>query len=203
MREAGKVKKCSAALLLILCMGMCSCNRNEAGDPPMTVSQEIAAGISENIVPAEAMEYSLLSYPVPEGFAAASDNTDMQAIYASETQGDYSYISYLRQTNDRALDYMAMTDEEYKDMFTLSLETEVGLEGCIQEEKEGWQQVELILTYEKDGIRFKTWQYYYITEKYIFSIAYVQAGDASWESAFLEAAAQTAPKSIVESASGN
>lgn len=197
------VKKCSAVLLLMLCMGMCSCNQTETEDPPMTVSQEIAAGISENIVPAEAMEYSLLSYPVPEGFVAANDNTDMQAIYVSGTQQDYSYISYLRQANDRAVDYMNMTAEEYQNMFALSLETEVSLESCIQEEKEGWQQVDLILTYEKDGIPCRTWQYYYITDKYIFSIAYVQAGDASWENAFLEAAAQTMPKSIVESASGN
>lgn len=169
----------------------------------MTVSQEIAAGISENIIPAEAMEYSLLSYPVPAGFVPASDNTDMQAIYISETQQDFSHISYTRQANDHAADYMTMTAEDYKNMFALGLETEVSLEGCTQEEKEGWQQVDLVLTYEKDGIAYKTWQYFYITDKFIFSIAYVQAGDAAWESAFLECAAQAAPKSIVESASEN
>lgn len=169
----------------------------------MTVSQEIASGISENIVPAEAMEYSLLSYPVPEGFVAANDNTDMQAVYVSETQQDYSYISYLRQNNDHTVNYMSMTAEEYKNMFSLSLETEINLEGCTQEEKEGWQQIDLIFTYEKDGMNCKAWQYYYITDKYIFSIVYVQAGEASWENAFLEAAAHTMPKSIVESVSEN
>lgn len=198
------LKRRRVILSLIVCLlAVCSCNRAEAENPPMTVSQEIAAGISENIVPAEAMEYSLLSYPVPEGFVAASDNTDMQAIYVSETQQDFSYISYIRQANDHTVDYMAMTTEDYKNMFVLSLETEIGLEGCTQEEKDGWQQVGLILTYEKDGIPFKIWQYYYITDKFIFSIAYAQAGDAAWENAFLEAAAQTAPKSIVESAAGN
>lgn len=198
------VKRYRAILPLMLCMlAVCSCNRNETQDPPMTVSQEIAAGISENIIPAEAMEYSLLSYPVPEGFVAASDNTDMQAIYVSETQQDFSYISYIRQTNDHVVNYMEMPAEEYKNMFALSLETEINLEGCIQEEKEGWQQVELVLTYEKDGISCKTWQNYYITDKFIFNIAYVQAGDAMWENAFLESVAQTVPKSIVESASGN
>lgn len=197
------VKKYGAVLLLMLCMGMCSCNQTETTDPPMTVSQEIAAGISENIVPAEAMEYWLLSYPVPEGFVAANDNTDMQAIYVSGTQQDYSYINYLRQPNDQMVDYMAMTAEEYQNMLALGLKTEVALEDCTQEEKEGWQQVNLILTYDKDGIHYKTWQYYYITDKYIFSLSFAQAGDASWEDAFLEAAAQTMPKSIVESASGN
>ncbi|MDE6531583.1 MAG: hypothetical protein K2K96_12560 [Lachnospiraceae bacterium] len=198
------VKRCCVILSLMLCLvTVCSCNKTDADNPPMTVSQEIAAGISENIVPAEAMEYSLLSYPVPAGFVPASDNTDMQAIYVSETQQDFSYISYIRQTNDHMVDYMNMTAENYKNMFALSLETEIGLEECTQEEKDGWQQVELILTYEKDGISCKTWQYYYITDKFIFSIAYVQAGDADWENAFLEAAAQTIPKSIVESASGN
>lgn len=197
------MKKYWSLFLLIVCMGLCSCGQNETEDPPMTVSQEIASGISENIVPAEAMEYSFLFYPVPEGFVAASDNTDMQAIYVSETRQDFSYISYLRQSNDHMVDYMSMTAEDYKNMFALSLETEVELEGCTQEEKEGWQQVNLILTYEKDGTACKAWQYYYITDKYIFSIVYVQAGDASWENAFLEAAAQTMPKSIVESASEN
>lgn len=198
------LKRCRVILSLMVCLlAMCSCNRAEAENPPMTVSQEIAAGISENIVPAEAMEYSLLSYPVPEGFVAASDNTDMQAIYVSETQQDFSYISYIRQANDHTVDYMTMTAEDYKNLFVLSLETEIGLEGCTQEEKDGWQQVGLILTYEKDGIPYKTWQYYYITDKFIFSIAYVQAGDAAWENAFLEAASQTVPKSIVESTTGN
>lgn len=198
------VKRYHVILPMMLCLlVVCSCNRTETENPPMTVSQEIAAGISENIVPAEAMEYSLLSYPVPVGFVPASDNTDMQSIYVSETQQDFSYICYIRQSNDHTVDYMTMTAENYKNMLALSLETEVGLEGCTQEEKDGWQQVELILTYEKDGISFKTWQYYYVTDKYIFSITYAQAGDAAWENAFLEAAAQTMPKSIVESTSGN
>ena len=198
------MKKYRFICMLVLGMlAMCSCGGSETGDPQMTVSQEIAADVPENIIPAEAMEYSLLFYPVPEGFAAANDNTDMQAVYVSETQQDYSYISYLRQANDRTLDYMTMTADDYKNMFALSLETEVGVEGCVQEEKDGWRQVDLILTYEKDGISYKTWQYYYITDKYIFSIAYVQAGDAAWENAFLESAAQAMPKSIVESTSGN
>ncbi len=198
------LRRCYVIVLLTLCMAaVCSCGQNGTEEPPMTVSQEIAAGISENIVPAEAMEYSFLSYPVPEGFVAASDNTDMQAIYASETQGDFSYISYLRQVNEHTVNYMTLTAEDYEKMFALSLETEISLEGCTQEEKEGWQQVELILSYEKDGISHKAWQYFYITDKYIFSMAYVQAGDAAWEDAFLESAAQAMPKSIVESASGN
>lgn len=198
------INKYRVILLLMLCAAaVCACNKNETQNPPMTVSQEIAVGISENIIPAEAMEYSLLSYPVPAGFVAANDNTDMQAIYVSETPQDFSYISYIRQSNDHAADYMAMTAEDYKNMFVLSLETEINLEGCTQEEKEGWQQVDLILAYEKDGISYKTWQYFYITDKYIFSIAYAQAGDAVWEEAFLESAAQAMPKSIVESTSEN
>ena len=198
------LKRCSVILSLMVCLlAMCSCNGTESENLPMTVSQEIAAGISENIIPAEAMEYSLLSYPVPEGFVAANDNTDMDAFYISETQQDFSYIKYNRLPNDHLVDYMAMTAEDYKNLFVLGLETEIGLEGCTQEEKDGWQQVGLILTYEKDGISYKTWQYYYITDKFIFSIAYVQAGDAAWENAFLEAAAQTVPKSIVESTAGN
>lgn len=198
------LKRCSIILsLMVSLLVMCSCNGTEAENPPMTVSQEIAAGISENIIPAEAMEYSLLSYPVPEGFVAASDNTDMQAIYVSETQRDFSYIEYIRQPNDHLVDYMAMTAEDYKNLLVLALKTEINLEGCTQEEKDGWQQVGLILTYEKDGISYKIWQYYYITDKYIFSIAYAQAGDAAWENAFLEAASQTVPKSIVESTAGN
>ncbi|MDE6714404.1 MAG: hypothetical protein K2K20_11780 [Lachnospiraceae bacterium] len=198
------LKRCRVILSLMVCLlAMCSCNGTESENLPMTVSQEIAAGISENIIPAEAMEYSLLSYPVPEGFVAANDNTDMDAFYISETQQDFSYIKYNRLPNDHLVDYMAMTAEDYKNLFVLGLETEIGLEGCTQEEKDGWQQVGLILTYEKDGISYKTWQYYYITDKFIFSIAYVQAGDAAWENAFLEAAAQTVPKSIVESTAGN
>lgn len=189
--------------LMVSLLALCSCNRAEAENPPMTVSQEIAAGISENIVPAEAMEYSLLSYPVPEGFVAASDNTDMQAIYVSETQQDFSYIYYDRQPNDHLIDYMALTAEDYKNLIVMGLNTEISLEGCTQEEKDGWQQVGLILTYEKDGISYKMWQYYYITDKYIFGIAFAQAGDAAWENAFLGAAAQTVPKSIVESTAGN
>lgn len=200
--EVKMINKYRVILLLMLCVAaVCACHKNNTQDPPMTVSQEIAAGISENIIPAEAMEYSLLSYPVPEGFAAANDNTDMQAVYVSEMQQDFSYISYIRQANDHAADYMAMTAEDYKNMFMLSLETEVDLERCTQEEKEGWQQVDLILSYEKDGISYKTWQYFYITDKYIFSIAYAQAGDAAWEQAFLDSAAQAMPKSIVESTS--
>lgn len=198
------LKKYCVILLLMLCAAaVCACNNNETQNPPMTVSQEIAVGISENIIPVEAMEYSLLSYPVPAGFVAANDNTDMEAFYLSETQQDFSYISYNRQPNDHAADYMAMTAEDYKNMLTLGLKTEIDLEGCTQEEKEGWQQVDLILSYEKEGISYKIWQYYYITEKYIFSITYAQAGDAVWEEAFLESAAQAMPKSIVESTSEN
>lgn len=198
------INKYRVILLLMLCAAaVCACNNDEAQNPPMTVSQEIAVGISENIIPAEAMEYSLLSYPVPAGFVAANDNTDMEAFYVSETQQDFSFISYNRQPNDHAADYMAMTAEDYKNMLALGLKTEIDLEGCTQEEKEGWQQVGLILSYEKEGISYKIWQYYYITDKYIFSITYAQAGDAVWEEAFLESAAQAMPKSIVESTSEN
>ncbi len=198
------INKYRIILSVMLCvMSVCACNQNDTQNPPMTVSQEIAVGISENIIPAEALEYSLLYYPVPAGFVAASDNTDMEAFYLSETQQDYSHISYNRQPNDHLADFMAMTAEDYKNMLTLGLKTEIDLEGFTQEEKEGWQQIDLILVYEKDGISYKAWQYFYITDKYIFSITYAQAGEAMWEEAFLESAAQVMPKSIVESVSEN
>lgn len=198
------INKYRIILLVMLCVtAVCACNQNDTQNPPMTVSQEIAEGISENIIPAEAMEYSLLYYPVPEGFVAANDNTDMEAFYLSETQQDFSHIIYNRQPNDHLADFMAMTAEDYKDMLALGLKTEIDLEGCTQVEKEGWQQVDLIFAYEDDGISYKIWQYFYITDKYIFSIAYAQAGDAMWEEAFLESAAQVMPKSIVESVSEN
>lgn len=193
-------------LIPMLCiMMLCACGKDPAdGNNPMTVSQEIAAGVSENVVPEEAFEYSFLSYNIPEGFIAANDNTDMQAIYVSGTQGDRSYICYTRQVNEDLIDYMEMSADDYKDMFSANLGTEVTVEQCRQEEKEGWIQVDLLLAYEQDEIAHKTWQNIYVTDKYVLTIVCVQAGDALWETQFSECVAQAVPRSIVEeTADGN
>ena len=192
-------KKYNMFFVLITVMLLCACREETSEQPPMTVSQEIASSdISENIVPIEATEYSRLSYSVPEGFVAANDNTDVQAIYVSETQGDYSYICYTRQNNDGTVDYSNMSSEDMAARLSMSLQADVAVEQYTRTEKESWEQVDMVLSYEQDGIARKTWQNIYITEKYIFILAYVQVGEASWETAFTESASQTIPQSIVE-----
>lgn len=190
----------SKVVIIAVCIIMlCGCGKDSSdGNNPMTVSQEIAAGISENVVPEEAFDYSFLSYYIPEGFVAANDNTDMQAIYVSGTQGDLSYICYTRQVNEELIDYMEMSADEYKAMFSANLGSEVTVEQCRQEEKEGWIQVELLLTYEQDGNAHKTWQNIYVTDKYVFTMVCVQVGDAVWEGQFSECVARAVPRSIVE-----
>lgn len=200
----GMINMKNKVIIIAVCIIMlCGCGKDSSGENnQMTVSQEIAAGISENVVPAEAFDYSFLSYNVPEGFVAANDNTDMQAIYVSETQGDLSYICYTRQLNEGLIDYMEMSAEDYRDMFSLNLGAEVTVEQCRQEEKEGWIQVDLLLTYEQDGNAHKTWQNIYVTDKYVFTIVCVRVGDAPWEGQFSACVAQAVPRSIVEETSG-
>lgn len=199
VKDIMKKKKYDMVFFLMAVIVLCACGEETSEQPPMTVSQEIASSdLSENIVPIEATEYSRLNYSVPEGFAAANDNTDVQAIYVSETQGDYSYICYTRQNNDGTVDYGNMSSEDMAARLSMSLQTDVSVEQYTQSAKEGWEQVDMVLSYEQDGIARKTWQNIYITEKYIFIMAYVQAGEASWEKVFTESASQAMPQSIVE-----
>lgn len=177
----------------LLCSGCgLSGNNMSSSNNQLTVSEEIALEISENVVPVEAMEYSFLQYQIPYGFIAANDNNDHQATFVSEAEGDLSYICYIRQNREDGVNYMTMDTETFRSALSYNCGTDVTVDECTQEDLEEWDQVRVVYHYIVDGVSRKVWQYFFITDKYVFNMVYVQVGDANWESEY-----QTSAQSIV------
>ena len=191
MKREYKTVVCGAAFLAAL---LCGCeNTNE--DPAVSVNtvsvaEEIANGVSENVIPAEALEYYALDYKIPEGFSRTQDSTDTLDIYASDTQNDYSYITYMRQENNGVTDYANLSDADYKAALDKALSVNTVIQSIEKTPGDGNMHVKVIFTYLSEHGKMEVAEHIFITDKYIFEMVYAKDPNNDWKKAFATSEAE-------------
>ena len=83
-----------------ICVLLVGCNSDGketvVSENTVSVAEEIAGGVSENVIPQEALTYNGISFPIPEEFVEWEENTDTSRLYVSNVYEDYSFIYYER-----------------------------------------------------------------------------------------------------------
>lgn len=191
MRREYKMLLCGAAFTAIL---LCGCEEKE--EPPVvsantvSVAQEIANGVSANVIPAEALEYYALDYKIPEGFSRTPDSTDTLDIYASDTPNDYSYITYMRQENNGATDYANLSDADYKASLDKALSADTVIQSIEKTPGDGNMHVKVLFSYTNERGKMEVTEHIFITDKYIFEMVYAKDPEADWKKAFATSEAE-------------
>ena len=191
MRQENKIMVCGAAVFVIL---LCGCGKEEENPVvsanTISVAEEIANGVSTNVIPAEALEYYALDYKIPEGFSRAPDSTDTMDIYASDTPNDYSYIAYMRQENNGATDYANLSDADYKASLDKALSVNTVIQSVEKTRGDGHMHVKVLFTYLNEHGKMEVTEHIFITDKYIFEMVYAKGPEADWKKAFAESEAE-------------
>ncbi len=178
-------------LAAVLCLAGCQKQPEEpvVSENTVSVAEEIANGVSQNVIPAEALEYYTLDYKIPEGFVRTPDSTDLLDIYSSEQVGDYSYITYMRQENDGSKDYTNLTDEDYKASVDEALSVNSVIESIEKTPGDGNTHVNIRFSYTVEERKIEVSEHIFITDKYIFEMVYARDPEFDWKKAFMESEA--------------
>ena len=180
----------AAAAMLLLFVG-CEKEDTEPAVSVNTISvaEEIANGVSQNVIPAEALEYYALDYKIPEGFVRTPDSTSTLDIYSSEQPGDYSYITYMRLENDGSTDYANLTDADYKTSLDAALSVNTLIQGVEKTQGDGNLHVKVRFTYSGEHGKLEAAEHIFITDKYIFEMVYTRDSGSDWTKAFADSEA--------------
>ena len=169
-----------------ICVLLVGCNSDGketvVSENTVSVAEEIAGGVSENVIPQEALTYNGISFPIPEEFVEWEENTDTSRLYVSNVYEDYSFIYYERSVR-RETDCLP-TEEE---MRAEAEETFAGgvLKSYEVTEQEGYEKSVSEITFtNEDGIAYTMWSYTYLTEEYWFMVQFVEGGIGDWETTF-------------------
>jgi hypothetical protein len=168
---------------------LCGCSKEAAGDSAsenrISVSEEIAGGVSEDVIPEEAFAYNDMSFPVPEEFVEWEDNTETNRVYISTVPEDYSYISYSRSTRGEG---EAIPTEEEMQAAVQEAFDGGELVSYLVEETEDYVKCAGLITFQNERADFRVWSYTYITEQYVFYVSFAQGGAGDWENTFVRCA---------------
>ena len=182
-----KILVIGLALTMLCATG---CETQEPGpavsENALSVAQEIANGVSQNVIPAEALEYYTLAYTIPDGFVRNADSTDTLDVYFSEQVGDYSYITYMRQENDGSKDYSKLTGADYKAALDEALAVDTVIESIQRIPGDGNMHVKVLFSYTTESGKIEVAEHIFITDKYVFEMVYGRDPEFDWKKAFAE-----------------
>lgn len=179
------LKKIYAVMIIGLCIGLTGCDSGEAKESSsenrISVSEEIAEGISENVIPEEATKYNNMVFTVPEEFYPWEENTDTNQIYISNVPEDYSYISYSRSLRGEGEEVPEEADMEA----AVEANFENGsLTSYTVEEADGYTKCIAVIGFQNERTEYTVWSYTYLTEEYVFAISFAESVNADWETVF-------------------
>ena len=190
MNKRMQLLACGLGLLML---GPAGCTGQEevpaVSGNTLSVAEEIAGGVSQNVIPAEAYEYYALEYQIPEGFVRTPDSTDTLDIYSSEQVNDYSYIIYMRQENDGSTDYRKLTEADYKASLDESLSANTVIESLEQTPGDGYMHAHIVFSSTDDRGKLNLSEHIFITDKYIFEMVYAMDPVFDWKKAFADSEA--------------
>ena len=182
------MKRFTAILILLtVTIGLTACGKKEpetASENTMTVADEFAEGVSEDVVPIEATMAITLTFDVPQQFRPSKSNTDNNETYVSENVNDNSYICYIRQDKDNLADYKLLTEEDYKKAIEQQLDTEITINSMEQTNYDAYDETILDLTYTRNNVKYEVTEFIFITEKYLFTVVYAMDSNAYWQREF-------------------
>lgn len=173
-----------AILLFVLLMAGCGKADNNISDNKVTMAEEISADISENVVPIEATYYSSISFNIPEGMVVSEENVENRLFYLAESSEDYSFISYQRRENTGNISCDTMSLDDFKSAFVDQLGVTPVIKTFIREEKANYSKITIKLSYSVTGINYTCFEYVFITDKYIFTLAFCQDNRFDWVTKF-------------------
>ncbi|MBR1471662.1 MAG: hypothetical protein IJ600_08485 [Lachnospiraceae bacterium] len=156
----------------LLWLAACGKREEAVSEPTVSLAEEIAGGVSMNVIPAEALEYYTLAYTIPEGFRRTEGSTDTRDVYASETEGDYSYITYIRRENDGQRDYEKLSEADYKASIDESLSVNTVVESMEMSRGDSYLHVKVLASYSGERGRVELTEHVFVTEKYVFEMVY-------------------------------
>ncbi|MBR3307615.1 MAG: hypothetical protein IKI75_10260 [Lachnospiraceae bacterium] len=172
---------CAAALLLLTACGEKE-EEESVSSGGLTVAEEIASGVSEDVIPAEALEYYSLEYEVPEGFEEEPGGNMDSRLYVA-TEGDYSYMTYLRKDNP-GKDYRALQSDDYQNSLEQSLGTMVEITALDMSEEEDHYHVVIDAAYVEEDGEWHMREHIFVTEKYVFQMVYSADPHHDWQERF-------------------
>ena len=184
-----KIAVGAVAALLLLSAGCEEEAEPVVSENTISVAEEIANGVSQNVIPAEALEYYALDYKIPEGFVRTPDSTSTLDIYSSEQPGDYSYITYMRVENDGSTDYANLTEADYKTSLDAALSVNTLIQGVEKNQGDGFLHVKVRFTYSGEHGKIEAAEHIFITDKYIFEMVYTRDSGSDWAKAFADSEA--------------
>ncbi len=184
-----KIAVGAVAALLLLAAGCEEEVEPVVSENTISVAEEIANGVSQNVIPAEALEYYALDYKIPEGFVRTPDSTSTLDIYSSEQPGDYSYITYMRVENDGSTDYANLTEADYKTSLDAALSVNTLIQGVEKNQGDGFLHVKVRFTYSGEHGKIEAAEHIFITDKYIFEMVYTRDSGSDWAKAFADSEA--------------
>lgn len=176
-----------------------ACQSSQPENQEVSVSEEIALGVSEDIIPLEAFSYSKLSFDVPEGMEADSDNTVDACYYFATELGDLSYITYSKRAVDASVNYDALNAESYKESLENQLGNEIVVEDFVREDKDGYTLFRAEVSYSNNDNNYNLKEYIFVTDEYLFFIDYCLGGETTLAGAFEESEKSIKLESAVDS----
>ncbi len=195
MRRTGKNRygRNTIYSALLWCLFVfCGCAKKEPEvividtEPEMTLAEELAMAVSQNVIPPEAMEYTGLSYTIPEGFTYSDGDMGKSDVdtYVSDLNGDGSYICYLRMKNDGSVDYSMLPAISYERDLERQLQVDVEISEYTMEQMEESFHVVIGADFTVGERTYHLRQFLFVTDKYVFSISYVRDMEYDWSAAF-------------------
>lgn len=175
-------------ILLITACGKTDVTEENVSDNKVTIADELTSEISENVVPAEAMVYSTVSFNIPEGFVADEDNTDTKAYYLSQATSDLSFIAYQRRDNSGKITIDTMTEDDFKNAFIDQLGVKPDIVSYEKMDKDFYFRILVDLKYSVAGISYDCREYIFVTDDYIFTVTYCIDMRDDWVDAFIASA---------------
>lgn len=180
-------KKISFILLICMLFSFTACGKggtNDSSVSSMTLAEEMAGDISENVVPMEATIYTKIEFNIPDGMVEDTDNTDTKAFYLSASSNDLSFVAYQRRDNSGKITYDTMTEEDFKSAFLDQLGVSPNIRSFDKEIKDGYFKISINLGYSVAGIGYACNEYIFVTDEYIFTVTYCQDSRTDWHDAF-------------------
>lgn len=188
------------SLLLVGCGGT---GAEDLSGNHISLAEEIAEGVSEDVIPVEATKYTTVSFNIPEGMIADAENTETEQYYLAQDMNDYSFIAYTRSEVIENLDYDSITEADYQESVTANVDSGAVLSGFTKIREAEYLKICFDVQYVKNGVSYYATEYIYVTGDYVFSIVFCQGGTTDWSTAFSESMQSVSLQSVASAVSEN
>ena len=211
MHNNGDNKYISYVAVVLLAILISGCAEKDIAAETVSSGEsfadEIAEGISENVVPHEAYEYSRLSFDIPENMQTCSDNTVDEGYYFANDSEDYSYIYYSRSLRNESEESVSGNTLFSKDVFAERLSRELSTDvEIVSYDTDSEEHYDLYITeaaFCHSDVDYTMKEYIFVTDGYIFCLDYCLGGNMGMSEKFADSQSTVCLESVADSVSVN